>query len=59
MVSLVALMITLAVEAHKGGEVAVINLPGAFLHAKNNEEGIMKIYRRLAKLMVVTIPQLY
>ena len=40
-VSTDSVIITSAIEAHKGCDVAVIDLPNAFLNADNNEQTLM------------------
>jgi hypothetical protein len=39
--------------------VLIIDIPGVFLHANNDDYGIMKMLGMLAKLMVKTNPRLY
>ncbi len=53
------ILISATIDAHKGCDVATINIPGAFLNAYNNKETIMLLKGRLAKLMVQIEPQLY
>ena len=43
----------------KKREIAVLGLPGAFLHADNNQDVIMFMQGRLAKLMHLIAPQTY
>ena len=52
-------MITCAIEAHLGSDVACIDVPGAFLHAKTDEEILMLLKGPLAEMMAMVKPQLY
>ena len=52
-------IITLVIEAHKGYDVAVVDLPNVFLNAINNEQTLMLLKGKLTKLMVQINPQLY
>ena len=60
-VSLDSIFITSAIEAHENRDVVVINLPGAFLHAKleDEDEVIMVMKECLAELMVMKEPKVY
>ncbi len=59
MVATDSILISATIDAHKGRDVATINIPGAFLNAYNNKETIMLMKGCLAKLMVQVDPQLY
>ncbi len=52
-------MISAIIDAHKGRDVATIDILGAFLNAYNDKEMIMLLKGCLAKLMVQVDPQLY
>jgi hypothetical protein len=52
-------MITAAIEAHERRNVAVADIPGAFLSADMDEVVIMAIRGRLAELMVKAAPNIY
>ena len=54
-----SIFITGAIEAHEGREVMVMDLPGAFLHADNDEETYMLLKGQLAELMAKIEPSLY
>ena len=54
-----SVLITAAIEATEGRDVAVIDLPGAFLHAEMDEVVHMVLRGRLAELMVKFAPQIY
>jgi hypothetical protein len=54
-----SILISATIDAHKGRDIATINIPGAFLNAYNNKEMIMLMKGHLAKLMVQVDPQLY
>ena len=51
-------MITSAIESHKERDVAIIDIPGAFLHALTDEEIYMLLHGPLAELMVMVDPYL-
>lgn len=48
--------ITGVIDAHKGGKIVMINIPGAFLHADTDEDIIMLWRGELAELMVKVDP---
>eukprot|EP00804_Cyclotella_cryptica_P024427 CCRYP_015858-RA/>CCRYP_015858-RA protein AED:0.42 eAED:0.45 QI:0/0/0/1/0/0/2/0/105 len=50
---------TCAIKASEHRDVAVMDLPGAFLHADCNDYVIMKFVGWLAELMVLVSPQTY
>ena len=52
------MIITYTIEAHEGHDVAVIDLPNVFLNADNNEQTLMLLKGKLAKLMVQIDPQM-
>ena len=58
-----SIMVTLAIEAKKGRDVAIIDIPGAYLHTYidkwGNEKIIMLFKGKLAELMVMVGPKLY
>ena len=54
-----SVLITAAIEATEGRDVAVIDLPGAFLHADMDEIVHMVLRGKLAELMVKFAPQIY
>jgi hypothetical protein len=58
-VSLESVLITAAIEAHDGRDVAVVDVPGAFLSADMDEEVLMTQRGRLEELMVKTAPNIY
>jgi hypothetical protein len=58
-VSLESVLITSTIEAYEGREVAVVDIPGAYLSADMDEEVIMLLRGRLAGLMVKTAPNIY
>jgi hypothetical protein len=58
-VSIESLFITCAIEASEGRDLAVIDLPGAFLHADCDDHVVMRFQGRLAELMVIAAPQIY
>ena len=47
-----------SIEAKEGRDVAIIDLSGAFLHAWNNENVIIFMKGKLAKIMVMIAPQI-
>ena len=52
-------IITSTIEYHEGCDVAVIDLPNAFLNADNNEQTLMLLKGKLAELMVNNDPKMY
>ena len=54
-------LITGVIEAIENGDVAIIDLPDAFLHAdlENNDQVQMVMEGRLAELMAMTEPKIY
>ena len=58
-VSTDGVIITSVIEAHQGRDVAVVDLPNAFLNADNNEQTLMLLKGKLTELMVQINPQLY
>jgi hypothetical protein len=58
-VSVESVMITAAVEAHDGRDVAVLDVPGAFLSADMEDEVLMTLRGRLAELLLKTAPNIY
>ena len=52
-------VITSTIEAHEIFEVAVADLPNAFLHADNKEKTHMLLKGKLAESMVQIDPQIY
>ena len=54
-----AIFITCAIDAKEGRDVAIIDLPGAFLHATNDEDVTMSMKGRLAEMMGMLAPQTY
>ena len=43
-------------DAKENREVAIVDLPGAFLHAENDQDVIMFMRGRLAELMTIIAP---
>eukprot|EP00804_Cyclotella_cryptica_P019617 CCRYP_013970-RA/>CCRYP_013970-RA protein AED:0.47 eAED:0.37 QI:0/0/0/1/1/1/2/0/246 len=58
-VSIELIFISCAIEACEGQDVAVIYLPGAFLHTDCLDHVIMRFHGRLAELMVLVALQVY
>jgi hypothetical protein len=58
-VALESVLITATIDAHKGREVAIVDVPGAYLTAEMDEDVSMCIRGRLAELMVNTAPEIY
>ena len=52
-------MLTFAIDAHEGRDVAVIDEPGAFPHAFTGKEIIMLLKGPVAEMMVHVSPKLY
>ena len=52
-----AIFIKSVIDAKENREVAIVDLPGAFLHADNDQDVIMFVKGRLAKLMTLIAQQ--
>jgi hypothetical protein len=59
MVATDSILISATINAHEGHNIALIDIPGAFLNAYNDKDMIMLLKRCLAELMVQVDPQLY
>ena len=55
-VMLEPIFVTAAIDAKEGRDIAVMDLPGAFLHADNDDEVIMTMNRKLVELMLMVTP---
>jgi len=51
--------VTAAIDARENREVVTIDIPGAFLHATNDDYVVMIMNGTLAELMAKTDPKLY
>jgi hypothetical protein len=58
-VALESVFTTSTIDAKESRKVVTIDIPGAFLHADNEDYVIMKMVGTLAELMVKTNPRLY
>jgi hypothetical protein len=58
-VSLEAVLITSTIDAFEGRDVAIADVPGAFLTADMDEEVLMCLRGKIAELMVKTAPYIY
>jgi hypothetical protein len=58
-VALESVPIIATIDAYEGRDVAVVDVPGAFLSADMDEEVIMTIRGRLSELMVKAAPNIY
>jgi hypothetical protein len=58
-VALESEFVTAAIDAKENREVVTIDIPGAFLHATNNDYVVMRMNGMLAELMAKTDPKLY
>jgi hypothetical protein len=58
-VALESVLITATIDAFEERDVAIVDVPGAFLSADMDEEVIMTIRGRLAELMVKAAPNIY
>ena len=54
-----SIFIMCAIEAKERRSVAVVDLPGAFLPAENDEDVVMYMRGRLVELMTMVAPQTY
>ena len=50
---------TAAIDMKENREVVTIDIPGAFLHAANDDYVVMRMNGTLAELMAKTDPKLY
>ena len=58
-VSIDGLLIIAVFDAHEGKVAAIIDIPGAFLQAKNDEFVVMLLRGKLAEMMVKIDPSVY
>ncbi len=58
-VALESVFITSTIDAKEDRKLVTIDIPGAFLHAHNDDYVIMEMVGMLAKLMVKIYPRLY
>jgi hypothetical protein len=58
-VALESIFVTAAIDAKEHRKVVTIDIPGVFLHTKNEDYVFMKMVGTLAELMVKTNPKLY
>jgi hypothetical protein len=58
-VALESLLITATIDAFEGREVAIVDVPGAYLTADMDEEEFMCLRGRLAELIVKRAPEIY
>jgi len=58
-VALESVLVTAAIDARENREVLTIDIPGAFLHATNDDYVVMRMNGTLAELMAKTDPKLY
>ncbi len=54
-----SIMITVTIDAHECRDVAMVDIPGAFLHAYNNKDTFMLLRGHLIELMVQVGPTIY
>jgi hypothetical protein len=57
--ALESVFVTSTIDSRESREVVTINIPGAFLHATNEDYVIMQMNRILAELMAKTDSNLY
>ena len=53
------LIVTTAIDAHEGRDVATMDIPVAYLHAKNDGHIIMLLQGKMVELLVKLQPELY
>jgi hypothetical protein len=58
-VALETVFLTSTIDARENRDILMIDIPGAFLHAKNKDYVVMQMNGTLAKLMAKTDPTLY
>jgi hypothetical protein len=59
MVSLEAVLLTATIDAFEGRDVAIVDVPGAFLTADMDEVVYMCLRGKMCELMVKTAPEIY
>jgi len=59
MVSLEAMMMSCVIDVKENRYVAIVDIPGAFLHADMDEEVHMLLEGKIAELIVILDPKLY
>ena len=57
-VALESVFVTTAIDMRENREVVTIDIPGAFLHATNDDYVVMRMDGTLAELMAKTDPKL-
>jgi hypothetical protein len=57
-VALESVFVMSTIDTRENRGVVMINIPGAFLHAMNEDYVVMQMSRTLAKLMAKTDPKL-
>ena len=58
-VSLEGVLLTAVVDDEEGRDIAVVDIPNAFVQTKNVDKVIMKMRGKLAELMVLMAPEIY
>jgi hypothetical protein len=58
-VVLESVLVTATIDVFEGHDVAIVDVPGAFLSADMDKEVIMTIHGRLTELMVKAAPNIY
>ena len=53
------MFVTAAIDTKENREVVTIDIPGAFLHATNDDYMVMRMNGTLAELMAKMDPKLY
>ena len=53
------MIVTTAIDAHEGQDVATMDIPTAFIHAKNDGHIIVLLRGKMVELLVKLQPQLY
>ena len=58
-VAVESVIITSVVDAKEGRDVAIVDIPSAYLHADMDDEVHMRLTGKLAELLVATAPEMY
>ena len=58
-VSLEGVLLTAVVDAEEGRDIAVVDIPNAFVQTKNVDKVTMKMRGKLAELMVLMAPEMH
>ena len=55
-VSTEAALLSCVIDAHENRDLAIVDIPGAFLHVDNDQPLVMKMEGKVAELLVISAP---